>query len=728
MQDATAWNVGDTIFIVPTDMPAENAYDWDDRTNSVTDSFGVKFERRTISGISGNNIQIDRALNYDHLQVSTDSGKTWTAEVGNITRNVRIEGTAGGRAHIFIRSSVPQSIYYMAGRFLGPRKGGGRTGLVSGRYGLHFHHCQEGSRGSMVEGCAISDTGNRAYVPHMSHGVTMNNNIAFSVMEASFWWDFQEISHDTMWDGNLTAFVSWNGIDNGTRGMEMNMGDGNAAKNNVVVYAHNGDEHQQGGYVWNADSEGVWIFENNMSHSNRSGLFVWQNTGNNHTIVNHESYNDGLGMFHGAYINSYTYTGGYFYNSLVRVKATSGNASGVRFEKVTFDGGGKRPYVTEIFPSPVTSGADYNAFRECTFKNYSDFAMRVNTFALPDENARKHASLIKCNFSGKQVGFSGQSIYNSKVFVQPASGECSEVSQSGIARIASFAPYLYGTGRGLKGEYFNGSNHDKLAFTRIDSMIMFGQWTYDKAASPTQVHHKITSGNYSMRWTGNIEAQYSETYTFKTRGSGGFRLWIDGQQILDSWVDRASNDDSVASKPIRLAAGQKYSVKLEHMNLGGARACHFYWECPSIGRSVHVPQSQMYTDAVVVERPPVQNQFPVANAGEDIAITLPVSKVVLNGTESNDPDGKITSYNWSMIKGSDKYKILNSDKSQTEVTDLAEGIYVFRLRVTDDKGAVHEDDVTVTVKASNQSPVANAGPDVTIILPINSIKLDGSAS
>jgi hypothetical protein len=358
VQDATAWNVGDTIFIVPTDMPAENAYDWDDRTNSVTDSFGIKFERRTITGISGNNIQIDKALNYDHLQVSTDSGKTWTAEVGNITRNVRIEGTAGGRAHIFIRSSVPQSIYYMAGRFLGPRKGGGRTGLVSGRYGLHFHHCLEGSRGSMVEGCAISDTGNRAYVPHMSHGVTMNNNIAFSVMEASFWWDFQEISHDTMWDGNLTAFVSWNGIDNGTRGMEMNMGDGNAAKNNVVVYAHNGDEHQQGGYVWNADSEGVWIFENNLSHSNRSGLFVWQNTGNNHTIVNHESYNDGLGMFHGAYINSYTYTGGYFYNSLVRVKATSGNASGVRFEKVTFDGGGKRPYVTEIFPSPVTSGAD----------------------------------------------------------------------------------------------------------------------------------------------------------------------------------------------------------------------------------------------------------------------------------------------------------------------------------------------------------------------------------
>ncbi|HTE24830.1 PKD domain-containing protein [Flavitalea sp.] len=728
VQDASSWNVGDTIFIVPTDMPGPNTYDWDDNLRASTDSFAVKFERRIISGVSGNTVQLDKALNYDHIAVSTDTGKTWTAEVGNITRNVRIEGTEKGRAHIFIRSSMPQSIYYMAGRFLGPRKGGGRTSLVSGRYGLHFHHCVEGSRGSMVEGCAISDTGNRAYVPHMSHGVTMNNNIAFSVMEASFWWDFQELSHDTSWDGNLTAYVKWNGMENGTRGMEMNMGDGNSAKNNVVVYAHCGDEHQQGGYVWNADSEGVWIFENNLSHSNRSGLFVWQNTGNNHTIVNHESYNDNLGIFHGAYINSYTYTGGYFHNSLVRVKATSGNASGVRFEKVTFDGAGKLPYVVEVYPSPVTSGGDYNAFRECNFKGYSDVGLMMNTFSLPGENGKKHASLIKCNFSGRQVGFLSSSIYGSQVFVQPAAGDPSVVNQSGISRVARFAPTVYGTGRGLKGEYFNGSNHEKLAFTRIDSMIMFGQWTYDKGASPTQVHYKITSANYSMRWTGQIEAQFSETHTFKVSGSGGFRMWLNDEQIIDSWVDRADNEDIVTSKPVALQLGQRYNVKLEHMNLGGARSCHFFWECPSFGRKVHVSQSQMYTDATVVPRPPVQNQVPVANAGEDIILTLPVNSTILNGTKSSDSDGQINSYNWSKVNGPAKATILNSNQAQTELKELEEGVYVFRLRVTDDKGGVHEDDVQVTVKAGNQSPVASAGPDINIILPVSSTKLDGSQS
>ncbi|RZK46544.1 MAG: hypothetical protein EOO94_02525, partial [Pedobacter sp.] len=706
VQDASGWRVGDTIFIVPTDMPSEGARNWNDSTRSVEDSFAIKFERRIITGISGNNLQLNSSLSYDHLQVSSDSGKTWTAEVGNITRNVRIEGTATGRSHIFIRSSKPQSIYYIAGRYLGPRRGTNRTSLVSGRYGLHFHHCIEGSRGSVVEGCAIFDTGNRAYVPHMSNGVTMNNNVALDVMEASFWWDFQEISHDTMWDGNLTANVSWNGLDNGTRGMELNMGDGNVARNNVVVYGHKGDEQNQGAYVWNADSEGVWVFENNLSHSNRSGLFVWQNTGNNHTIVNQESYNDFVGVFHGAYINSYTYTGGIFYNSVIRVKATSGNASGVRFEKIIFDGAGRLGALAEIHPSPVTSGYDYNAFRECTFKNYSDVAVRVNTFNISGENGRKHVSLIKCNFSGKQVGFSSQSVYGSKVYIQPASGECSEVSQSGIARVGAFAPYVYGNGNGLKGEYFNGGNHERLAFTRVDSMVMFGQWTYDKAASPTLVHYLITGNAYSMRWTGSLEAQYNETYTIKTRGSGGFRVWIDNVMVTDSWVDRASNDDVVTSKPIAMRAGQKYSIKVEHMNLGGARACHLYWQCPSLGRMVHIPQSQLYTDAVAGGRPPVQNQVPVANAGEDITITLPVAQVVLNGSQSSDPDGQIVSYNWSRISGPDNFTIVSSDKVQTVVSGLAAGNYVFRLRVTDDKGAVHEDDVAV--KENNCSNVRSS--------------------
>ena len=35
-----------------------------------------------------------------------------------------------------------------------------------GRYGLHFHLCADGSRGSVVEGVVIRDAESHAFVPH----------------------------------------------------------------------------------------------------------------------------------------------------------------------------------------------------------------------------------------------------------------------------------------------------------------------------------------------------------------------------------------------------------------------------------------------------------------------------------------------------------------------------------------------------------------------------------
>lgn len=733
VQDGNGWAVGDEIVLVPTDTPGGDTFNWDDRLDAMSDKFAAKFERRTIASISGNSVTVNAPFLYDHGQVSTDSGKTWTPEVANMSRNVRIEGTAAGRSHIFIRSTSPQNIYFIAGRYLGPRRSssGSRSQLVTGRYGLHFHHCNFGSRGSMVDGCVISETGNRAYVPHTSHGVTMKNNVAFNCMEASFWWDFQEVTHNTTWEGNLTALVALNG-GKSAKGMEMNMGDGNICRNNVVVYGHNGDEHQQGAYVWNADSEGVWIFENNLSHSNGSGLFVWQNTGNNHTIVGQESYNDRLGIFHGAYVNSYTYTNCYFYNSLVRVKATSGNSSGVRFEKTVFDGGNLTPFVTDIFPSPVPSGGDFNAFRDCTFKNYRDYAVRMNTFPISGELTRKNVSLIKCNFSGKMVGYSRESIFDSKVFVQPASGPCSVISQAGTSAIASFAPYIYGNGMGLKGEYYTGSNFANYAFTRNDSMIMFVGWTYNKKFSPNGVHHLISGDQYSIRWTGKVEAQYSESYKFRVEGGGGFRLWVNNVQIINSWVERHDNKDTIISPAINLVAGQKYDIKLEHMNMAGSRGCQLFWECPSIGRSIHIPQSQLYSDQVIAPPPPppAPNQPAVANAGADITITLPVNKAQLNGTASS-PAASIKSYEWIRMSGPNQGSIVSKNAVSTEVTNLVEGTYVFRLQVTSSTGVVTNDEVTVKINPANnpaQPPVANAGADTTITLPINFAILDAAGS
>lgn len=280
VKDCSGWLVGDQIVVSPTEVPPDDTSNWDDNTNINVDSFFPKFERRAIKSISGNTITID-ALKFNHLTVDDTF-----PHVANLTRDIKIQGTPTGRAHIFCCSHShntdgtiahniqKHTIKYVEISHMGPRHGGGRTALVLGRYALHFHHGGTGTEGTIVEGCSIHDIGNRGYVPHMSHGITMRKNVCFNSLETQFFWDWQEISHRIVWDGNLMMASLRNGVDGSCRGMILSMGDDNIAINNVAIYCHNGDPSGSGAYTWDADNEAVWFFENNISISCRTGLWV----------------------------------------------------------------------------------------------------------------------------------------------------------------------------------------------------------------------------------------------------------------------------------------------------------------------------------------------------------------------------------------------------------------------------------------------------------------------
>ncbi len=124
------------------------------------------------------------------------------------------------------------------------------------------------------------------------------------------------------------------------------------------------------------------------------------------------------------------------------------------------------------------------------------------------------------------------------------------------------------------------------------------------------------------------------------------------------------------------------------------------------------------------------NQPPIANAGTDHTITLPNDSTSLNGNLSFDPDGIIVGYQWTKISGPVSSSIINSSAVQTMVKSLSQGIYQFELRVTDNGGLSGKDTVQVVVSGTgvNQPPIANAGPDQSITLPVNTANLNGSSS
>jgi parallel beta-helix repeat protein len=127
------------------------------------------------------------------------------------------------------------------------------------------------------------------------------------------------------------------------------------------------------------------------------------------------------------------------------------------------------------------------------------------------------------------------------------------------------------------------------------------------------------------------------------------------------------------------------------------------------------------------------NQAPQANAGNDQIITLPTNSVTLTGS-GVDADGTISSYEWRKLSGPNGDIINKAAAVVTLITGLVVGVYVYRLTITDNKGATSFDDVQITVNNAppppvvNSVPTVNAGQDIAIALPDNTVTLKGNAS
>jgi len=121
---------------------------------------------------------------------------------------------------------------------------------------------------------------------------------------------------------------------------------------------------------------------------------------------------------------------------------------------------------------------------------------------------------------------------------------------------------------------------------------------------------------------------------------------------------------------------------------------------------------------------------PSANAGGDQTIPLPANSVSLSGSGA-ETNGTIVGYQWTQVSGPSTATITAPGQAQTTVTGLVQGIYRFKLTVTDNSGVTASATMQVTVNPAAVvpgPPSANAGGDQTITLPTNSVTLAGSGT
>jgi fibronectin type 3 domain-containing protein len=121
------------------------------------------------------------------------------------------------------------------------------------------------------------------------------------------------------------------------------------------------------------------------------------------------------------------------------------------------------------------------------------------------------------------------------------------------------------------------------AMTRVDPTINFN-WT-NTAPTPS-----MPLTYYGVEWTGQIQAQATQTYVFSTTSDDGVRLWVNGQELINDWTPHGATNDFGS---IALVAGQRYDIKVEYYQDMYAAQISLSWSSTTTPGQI-IPASVLY--------------------------------------------------------------------------------------------------------------------------------------
>jgi glucose/arabinose dehydrogenase len=135
---------------------------------------------------------------------------------------------------------------------------------------------------------------------------------------------------------------------------------------------------------------------------------------------------------------------------------------------------------------------------------------------------------------------------------------------------------------GLSAEYYDATNFTTLRLSRVDPTVNFDWGSGSPDAS-------VAADTFSVRWSGKVTPQYSQTYTFYTTTDDGVRLWVNNALLVDKWIDQGPTEWSGS---IALTAGQAYDLRMEYYENGGGAVAKLSWSSSSQAKQI-IPQSRL---------------------------------------------------------------------------------------------------------------------------------------
>jgi uncharacterized repeat protein (TIGR03806 family) len=264
---------------------------------------------------------------------------------------------------------------------------------------------------------------------------------------------------------------------------------------------------------------------------------------------------------------------------------------------------------------------------------------------------------------------------------------------SAVASASFINSSSVGTGVGLLGSYW--ANTTSTAFTnvtfsaaptlvRTDAVINFN---WNSAGPDPSIGQTV----FAVRWTGSVQPQFSETYTFTATTDDGVRLWVNGQLLANNWKDQAA---TASQGSITLKAQQLYNIRMEYYQNGGGASAELQWSSPSTPLA-DIPQSQLY---------------PYTNPPPTIALTSPTNNAsylayasVTLAAAASAPHNPLSGVDF-YANGTYLGTVTNAPYTLT-TTGLAPGGYSLTAVAKDGSGLITTSaPVTISVSTGSGSP------------------------
>jgi hypothetical protein len=167
---------------------------------------------------------------------------------------------------------------------------------------------------------------------------------------------------------------------------------------------------------------------------------------------------------------------------------------------------------------------------------------------------------------------------------------------------------------------------------RVDSSVNFN-W---RQGSPDS---KIVADTFSARWSGFVQANKTEPFTFYTSSDDGVRLFIDGKRAIDKWNPQNKTEHRGV---VPLIAGKKHAITLEYFERAGAAVAELSWSSASISKQI-IPNSALFIEVAHApgsggdnEEPPPAN-VPAAPQGVAASVET-LSSIEIVWSDVNDED------------------------------------------------------------------------------------------